>query len=345
MSTLSFNQSFYSNGVDLSQSNSFGFGENSGWDETTLIGQNSTQVHVKLTKSNDASVYLDLTVDKADYSIIRYVPFGYDAAFGAFQSIFTYENASSAKFTIYDHDAYISANNYSGFIQDALSQADVIYGTNYNDKLYGYNGNDTIIGNYGNDILDGGNGNDTLNGGNGNDICVFHGAKNSYSILKTSSGFTINGIEGNDTLFDIEILQFNDVSISYSTTGIEAQAYRLYQAAFDRTPDKAGLGYWISAMNSGTSLQNVASSFLASTEFQSMYGTNASNSTFVTLLYNNILNRAPDDGGMNYWLNELSQNDISHRAGVLASFSESAENQANVISLIGNGIEYTMWVN
>ncbi|MFZ6778033.1 DUF4214 domain-containing protein [Undibacterium sp. Ji83W] len=42
--------------------------------------------------------------------------------------------------------------------------------------------------------------------------------------------------------------------------GLESNAgkvYRLYQAAFNRTPDATGLGYWIHAMYKGSTIQRV----------------------------------------------------------------------------------------
>ncbi len=58
----------------------------------------------------------------------------------------------------------------------------------------------------------------------------------------------------------------------------------------------------------------------------------------VTRLYSNVLHRAPDVGGYNYWLGVLDQNRIS-KTDTLVSFSESPENQAGVIGVIQNGIE------
>jgi serralysin len=56
------------------------------------------------------------------------------------------------------------------------------------------------------------------------------------------------------------------------------------------------------------------------------------------------LGRTPDQGGFNWWLNELNNNPSKTKAKVLADFSESAENQTGVASLIGNGITYEPWV-
>jgi len=68
-----------------------------------------------------------------------------------------------------------------------------------------------------------------------------------------------------------------------------------------------------------------------------MYGNNPTDTTFVTLLYQHVLGRTPDQGGYDFWLNDLQ---VETRAQVLAHFSESAENIANVAGVISNGIIY-----
>ena len=132
-------------------------------------------------------------------------------------------------------------------------------------------------------------------------------------------------------------------AVRHDINGVAGQAYRIYKAAFDRTPDLTGLGYWIKNMDSGSSLESVANSFINSTEFKTLYGTNPSHESFVTQIYNNVLHRAYDQGGFTYWVDSL-KNGANSQAAVLAQFSECAENQTAVIGLIGNGIEYTPFV-
>jgi hypothetical protein len=54
-----------------------------------------------------------------------------------------------------------------------------------------------------------------------------------------------------------------------------------------------------------------------------------------------VLHRTPDAAGYEFWLHAL---EIAPRDEVLVNFSESAENQAQVIGAIANGIGYTPWV-
>jgi Domain of unknown function (DUF4214) len=156
--------------------------------------------------------------------------------------------------------------------------------------------------------------------------------------------WTLTSNDGSDTLIEIERVQFSDAMLGLDIEGNAGQAYRLYQAAFDRVPDQVGLGYWISALDSGFGLNATALFFIQSAEFEASYGSpgTVSNQQFLTLLYANVLDRVPDQAGLAYWLNDMA-NGYS-RESVLVSFSESAENKQNVIGAIENGIEYTAWL-
>jgi hypothetical protein len=115
---------------------------------------------------------------------------------------------------------------------------------------------------------------------------------------------------------------------TYSETA-EAQAERLYDAAFGRAPDAVGYGNLTRAMLNGVTLQQAALGFLQSGEFANRYGAAASNGTYVDALYQNALHRAADAPGRATYLAAL--NSGVSRADLLVSFSESAEHVANVI--------------
>jgi hypothetical protein len=150
--------------------------------------------------------------------------------------------------------------------------------------------------------------------------------------------------EGTDLLFDVERVQFSDGSLALDLEGNAGQAYRLYQASFDRAADGVGLGYWISALDNGYGLKGAALNFINSAEFKAAYGdpSTVSNAQFITLLYANALDRAPDQAGFEFWLNALDNGYA--RDATLVSFSESAESKQNVVGAIENGIEYIPWL-
>lgn len=80
--------------------------------------------------------------------------------------------------------------------------------------LNGEAGDDSLTGGTGSDTLNGGSGNDTLDGGTGVDVAVFSGNFADYAITTASDGATtIVGLDGRDTLRNIEQLQFADRSV------------------------------------------------------------------------------------------------------------------------------------
>jgi hypothetical protein len=74
-------------------------------------------------------------------------------------------------------------------------------------------------------------------------------------------------------------------------------------------------------------------------EFQAKYGAAPTNADIVTRFYENVLHRAPEQEGYQYWLNVLN-NKQATVAEVLAYFADGAENVAAVAAVIGNGYAY-----
>lgn len=222
----------------------------------------------------------------------------------------------------------------------------VINGTDWDDNLDGTADNDDIYGYAGYDSLFGGRGDDYLNGGSGLDEAFYNGYRDEYTVRADGGRFWVDdkvGADGLDQLVNVERLNFKDGAIALDVDGNGGEAYRLYQAAFNRAPDEQGLGYWIAQMDNGASLRTVAAGFVGSGEFAATYGANASNADIVVRLYANVLHRAPDQGGLNYWVNVLNTHQDTV-AGVLSGFSESTENYAQLIGQIADGINYQPWV-
>jgi len=102
-----------------------------------------------------------------------------------------------------------------------------------------------------------------------------------------------------------------------------APVVRLYWAYFKRRPDLGGLDYWVKKYQSGTmSLQRISLSFANSSEFKTKYG-NTTSTQFVTLVYQNVLEREPEAGGLAYWAKKIDAG--TSRGQVMTSFSESSE--------------------
>jgi Ca2+-binding RTX toxin-like protein len=123
----------------------------------------------------------------------------------------------------------------------------------------------------------------------------------------------LSGLAGNDTLLGDGAVLMTDHAAAIS---------RLYLATLARLPDAAGHAGWTAQYDAGTALNTIATGFVNSAEFQAKYGA-LDSAQFVTLLYNNVLHRAPDSGGLANWVGYL--NGGASRESVVTGFSDSAE--------------------
>lgn len=99
---------------------------------------------------------------------------------------------------------------------------------------------------------------------------------------------------------------------------------RLYFAYFNRQPDKGGFDFWTRQISSGAAvLENASQSFAQSPEFADTYGS-LNDAEFIVLVYNNVLARRPEQGGFEFWLDQLT--DGLPRGTMMTLFSESPEN-------------------
>ena len=205
------------------------------------------------------------------------------------------------------------------------------------ENAIGGSGADTLTGNTAANTFTGGGGDDTIDGSDGRDIAVFNLAHESATIARTDTTLTITG-EGTDTLTNVERLLFTDGTLAFDFSGNAGQTYRLYQAAFARTPDTAGLSSNVNLIDTGAvSFKGMADAFAVSGEFQSRYGADSTDTVYINALYNNVLGRDADAAGLQGWMDALSSGS-QDRGGVLIGFSESSENIELVAPAIDNGI-------
>ncbi|MGH1463159.1 MAG: LamG-like jellyroll fold domain-containing protein, partial [Neptuniibacter sp.] len=152
-------------------------------------------------------------------------------------------------------------------------------------------------------------------GDTGLDLVSFTDSFTNYSLLLNEDNtFTINSFinaDDIDTLTNIERLQFSDTNIALDIDGANSAGgiYRTYQAAFDRTPDSGGFGYWIDRADEGATAVEMAEEFVWSSEFQSVYGVTTTDNylsgndieSVVDGFYRNVLGRDPDQGGLDFY--------------------------------------------
>ena len=204
-------------------------------------------------------------------------------------------------------------NDIPGFFQIALSGDDSIVGSSGPDILYGFGGNDELLG---------GAGDDSIDGGTGNNTAAYMGPSQNFTVTILPSAITVQdkvGAEGTDTLQNIQHLQFADQTLDTSWFTKAASLppaqfvdlTELYIAYFNRAPDAVGLDFWAASLHDGMSLQQIAKLFSSAPETIAAYAASQSTQDFVTEVYNNVLGRAPDAGGLNFWASELQQGNVT----------------------------------
>jgi uncharacterized repeat protein (TIGR02059 family) len=200
-------------------------------------------------------------------------------------------------------------------------------------------GNDTLTGQAGNDVFVLGGGNDTVNGGAGLNTAVETGNRSTFSITHTADGtFTIKGADGSTaTLQNVERVKFGDVTVALDPTPTSGRIAELYQIALGRNPEDNGLQYYADATGKVNTV-DMAAGFVGSAEFAKLYGS-LNDNAFITQLYANAFGRAPDAGGMAYYLDELSHiTGLAGRATMLANFLDSGEMGVKLTGLIDQGV-------
>ena len=249
----------------------------------------------------------------------------------------------------------IDLSNYHGAA--LISGPITVTGLNKgNDVIAGGNGSTITMANGGSSIVIG-QGGSTITGGVGKDFAYVPQTKSANAHVTVLSGSSLNtetlkvqldiDNQATTTLTGVERLQFADQTLAFDTgTGtMPGEAYRLYMI-LNRVADKSGLGYWIHELEadpSQTGLSRVANSVLHSDEFIQKFGAvdNLSPEAFVTLLYQNILHRAPSAFDMIYWTGQEKLG--LPRANMLRCFIESPEAVQSTASALANGLVYVAY--
>lgn len=168
------------------------------------------------------------------------------------------------------------------------------------------------------------------------------GYRDNYTIVKDQSTNVVtvtSKIDGSVATYQNPgLIKFVDKWTSFEIDGAAGRVYRLYQAAFNRTPDLAGLGFWVHAHQTDAALSDIAKGFVSSDEFKSLYGTAPSHLQLVSTYYRNVLHRDGEKAGVDWWVDQMDHG--GDAAAVLLGFSESAENKSSLAASMQNGFDY-----
>ncbi|PIO95241.1 hemolysin [Pseudomonas syringae] len=227
-------------------------------------------------------------------------------------------------------DVIIVNGDQNNFI-DAGAGNDTIITGNGNNTVIAGAGNNNVITGSGNDtiVLSGTNHADVVNAGAGYDVVQLDGSVADYTFA-AGNNFNVN-LTGAQTasITGAEFLTFvNTTTNAVETVALaqnetEASALRLYEGILGRDADLGGAQTFIGQANSGTSLTDIANSFLNSGEF-----TSNSTTAPINTLYTELLGRTggADAGGLENWQAVLANG--GSLADVAAGIAGSAEAQA-----------------
>jgi Ca2+-binding RTX toxin-like protein len=213
--------------------------------------------------------------------------------------------------------------NFGTVIENATggSAADTIVGNSADNRIDGLAGDDSLSGGAGNDWLVGGEGNDTflylagtdaIYGGNGQDRLVLSENSATMQVTKLRSQvFTISDASGTNVAVcrNVEQLQFNDTVLDLSGVSSfispDTTLSQIYVAAFRRAPESEGYNYWTKEV-AARGIDAVADIIFSLDIVKAIYPTNMNQTQFVTTIYSNVFNRAPDTEGLDYWTQQLA---------------------------------------
>lgn len=109
--------------------------------------------------------------------------------------------------------------------------------------------------------------------------------------------------------------------------------HRMYLGLFGRVADEGGLAYWMARTEAGATFDQVLAQVLQTPEAQSLLG-DLDDAGFVLFLYEQILGRAPDAEGYEFWLTRLRDGSLN-RTSLTNAFLGSSEMRQRVLAALG----------
>lgn len=208
--------------------------------------------------------------------------------------------------------------------------------------LLGY-ANINAIGNGNNNVFITNFGNNAIDGGGGIDTAQYSNVRSNFSIAKTSTGFTLTdrtGVEGTDTLQNVERVKFSDASISLDVgslqpggqTALLVGAVLPGQLVFDSSKQEL-LGSVIGLFDQGYTLQQLSGAVMRLPIWNELTGKSSPTSTDIAnYLLTNVTGAAPDATTLATAVAALNaQTDINHGQGdFLWQLAASSANQTHV---------------
>ena len=219
--------------------------------------------------------------------------------------------------------------------------------------MKGSAGSDTVLGYAGNDTIEGGGSDDVLDGGLGIDTAVYSGLRSSYTLTKTGNGFTVtdtSGLEGTDTLKNVERLKFSNGSIALDVGATQSAgaAQLLLGAVLGKdllATKKPLIGTAIDLFDQGYNLQQLSGALMRLDIWGLLANggqPGSTNTQIANYLLKTVLKAAPDAATLNASVLALDTETGAAQGNFLWHLAESAANQIQVglVGLATTGLEF-----
>ena len=177
-----------------------------------------------------------------------------------------------------------------------------------------------------------------LDGRAGADTLVIDTPATGFAVLPSADGHRLVGPDGRElALESVERLVFTDAEAHLDRSEGTAALARLYQVAYDRLPDMAGLAHWRAALANGATAAELADRFAAAPEFEAGLADPDAPEALVARLYDTALDRAPDAAGLAHWSAALAS-DALEAGDLLMAFAEAPEMEAQLAGVLEEGL-------
>lgn len=141
-----------------------------------------------------------------------------------------------------------------------------------------------------------------------NQAVFFSDGTDGYLYIKGSG----SGISYDDTLVKLEDCTVAPVvadALGIPVTGEKTiDLIEMYVTIAGRAPDAGGLAFWSEVMEGGKTIDYIAGEMWETADAKTIYPRSMTTEEVVTAVYGNVLNRSPDDEGLNYWVERWDDN-------------------------------------
>lgn len=133
------------------------------------------------------------------------------------------------------------------------------------------------------------------------------------------------------------------------TTQMRTDVSQLYVALFGRAPDGEGLGYWVSQLDAGKSIVDIANAMYGTAPARTYYPSYLTNQEIVGNFYTNVLGRTADAEGLAYWTDKLNAagatpgSVIAEIIGVVANYTGTDPEGLKSAALFQNKVQVAQW--